>query len=361
MKRQCETVNLSEILREILQTNQFTSEIISSVIIIASIAVIGWLAYYIFGRYFTSWAKKTKTTLDDAILPNIKQITIILIVIFGVYYTLNSLPSLALYSAQLSEIFNVVVILLSAFAITRLINTIMNWYAARNEIKDPQGKNNHLLFILNKIVQFIVYLTALFVILWILGIDLSAVVVGLGVGSIAIAFALQSTLSDVFSAFSIYFDRPFQIGDFIVVGEYTGTVTNIGVKSTRLKLLHGEELVIPNKELTSTAVRNFRKLEKRRVQFNIGVIYGTPSAKLKKIPGIITEIMLKIDLATLDQVFFTEFGAYSLIFTIVYFVKSANYINYKEVQQIINFAIKEEFEKEGIEIAFPTQTVYLNK
>ena len=86
----------------------------------------------------------------------------------------------------------------------------MNWYAARNEIKDPQGKNNHLLFILNKIVQFIVYLTALFVILWILGIDLSTLVVSLGVGGIAIAFALQSTLSDVFSAFSIYFDRPFQ-------------------------------------------------------------------------------------------------------------------------------------------------------
>jgi small-conductance mechanosensitive channel len=360
MKRPCETANLSEIIREILQTNQFASEIIASAIIIASIAVIGWLAYYIFGKYLASWARKTKTTLDDAILPNIKQITIVLIILFGFYGALTSLPSLAAYQAQVLAIFNVTGILLGAFAIARFTSTILNWYAARNE-KDAQSKNSHLLFILNKVVQFIVYLAALFVILWILGIDLSAVVVGLGVGSIAIAFALQSTLGDVFSAFSIYFDRPFQIGDFIVVGEYTGTVTNIGVKSTRLKLLHGEELVIPNKELTSTAVRNFRKLEKRRVQFNVGVTYGTPSAKLKKIPGIVTEILQKIDLATLDHVFFTEFGVYSLIFTIVYYVKSANYIKYKEVQQTINFAIKEEFEKEGIEIAFPTQTVYLNK
>ena len=106
-----------------------------------------------------------------------------------------------------------------------------------------------------------------------------------GAGSIALAFALQSTLTDFFSAFSIYFDRPFEIGDAITVGTYSGTVKSIGIKSTRLKLNSGEELVLSNKELTTASVQNFRKLETRRITFNLGVTYDTPVEKLKKNPG----------------------------------------------------------------------------
>lgn len=317
--------------------------------------------YYIFGRYFTAWAKKTKTTLDDAILPNIKQIAVVLIILSGFYYALSSLPSLAPYYGQLSAVFSVLVVIASAFVITKIVNAATDWYVARNIERKIQGKSDHILFILKKIIQVIVYIAALFIILGVLGIDLSGLAVGLGVGSIVIAFALQSILGDIFSAFSIYFDRPVQVGDFIVVGDYSGTVMNIGIKSTRIKLLHGEELVIPNKELTSTAVRNFRKLEKRRIEFVIGVVYSTSSAKLKKIPQIITEILSKIDLVALDRVHFTDFGDYSLKFTTVYYVKTGDYVKYKDVQQTINFAIREEFEKEGIEIAFPTQTIYVQK
>jgi small-conductance mechanosensitive channel len=145
------------------------------------------------------------------------------------------------------------------------------------------------------------------------------------------------------------------------VGAHSGTVTNIGVKSTRIKLLQGEELIISNKELTSTSVRNFRKLEKRRVTFTIGITYSTPTAKLKKIREIIAGIVKNVELAELDRVSFTEFGDYSLKFLVIYYVKVADYGKYLDTQETINFAIKEAFEKEGIEIAFPTQTVYINK
>jgi small-conductance mechanosensitive channel len=210
----------------------------------------------------------------------------------------------------------------------------------------------------------IVYLIAFFVFLAIAGIDLTGLAIGGAATAIVIGFALQSVLSDAFSAFSIYFDKPFEIGDFIVVGEYSGTVTKIGMKSTRVQLLQGEELVLANSELTKTSVRNFKKMKRRRISFSFGVTYDTTSKKLKKIPEIIKKIMdpEKLDhLYKLDRIHFTEFGDFSLNFEVVYFLKTQDYVKYRDTQQAINYAIKEAFEKEGIEMAFPTQTIHLNK
>ena len=167
----------------------------------------------------------------------------------------------------------------------------------------------------------------------------------------------------MFSAFSIYFDKPFEIGDYIVVGGYSGTVKKIGMKSTRIQLLQGEELIMSNKELTSGSVRNFKKMRKRRIAFSFGVTYDTPSEKLKKIPDIIENIIdnKKIQYVDrIDRVNFTEFGDFSLKFDIVYFIKTKDYKIYCETQEIINLEIKKAFEKEGIEMAFPTQTILLN-
>lgn len=351
---------LTEILQNLLNTSTVNAEIVASIIIFAVVALAGWSAYLIFNRYFCKFAQKTKTTLDDAILNAVKAIIIIMIVVIGIEYALAPLSFLSGYNDTLSGIFLVLQIMLVAFAVTRVSDIIIDWFGSRT--RATSGKNHyHLLFILKKIIQIVVYIFAVLMILWAFNFDLTGAVVGLGVGGIAIAFALQSTLSDFFSAFSIYFDHPFEIGDFIVVGEYSGTVTNIGIKSTRLKLLQGEELVVSNKELTSTSVRNFRKLEKRRVVFTIGVTYDTPLDKLKKIPPIINEILTNTSNADLERVHFTEFGDFSLKFLISYYVNSNDYGKYLDTQQEINFAIKEAFEQEGIEMAFPTSTVYLKK
>jgi small-conductance mechanosensitive channel len=352
--------SLSELIQQILQTNQFTSEVIASLIIFVIVVLAGGLAYFIFGRYFSRWAKKTETTLDDDILAAVKSIIIILIIIVGIEYALSPLSFLQPYDATLNEVFTIFEIFLGAFGVTRVSNIVADWYASRTAF--VAGKNSHhLLFLLKKIIQLIVYIFAFIIILYVFKVDLTGAVVGLGVGGIAIAFAVQNQLGDVLGAFSIYFDRPFEIGDFIVVGEYSGTVKNIGVKSTRLQLLQGEELVISNKELTSTSVRNFRKLEKRRVAFTIGVEYDTTLDKLKKIPGMVVNIIKSIDTTQIDRVNFTEFGDYSLKFQIIYYINSSDYGVYLDTQEKINFAIKEAFEKEGIEMAFPTSAIYLKK
>ena len=215
--------------------------------------------------------------------------------------------------------------------------------------------------ILNKIIKGVLWAVAVIIILSNFGYNVSALAAGLGIGGLAIAFAMQNILSDVFASFSIYFDKPFRIGDFIIVGDDLGTVKHIGIKTTRIQTLQGQELIISNKELTETRVNNYKKMERRRISFTFGVEYGTKLKQLKKISSIVKEILDKIKIADLDRVHFKQFGDFSLNFEVVYYVNKPDYLTYMDTQQEINFALKERFEKEGIVFAFPTQTIYLNK
>jgi len=190
---------------------------------------------------------------------------------------------------------------------------------------------------------------------------ISGVIVGFGVGGIAIALAIQNILSDALTAFSIYFDRPFEIGDSVVVGDYTGTVTKIGIISTRIQLLQGEELVISNKNLIATSVRNFKKLKKRRIVLTLKVIAETPIKKLKTIPEIIANILKDIKMADLGRVHLKQLGDFSIDFEVVYYIKTGDYDKYMDIQQQINYGILEEFEKEKIGLAYPTQKLFYVK
>ncbi len=354
---------LTEDLQQILGLNAGSAEILASVIIFVIVAVVGWAVYFVFNRYFSKWAEKTETTLDDDIIDAVKSFVVIIVIIIGLEFALTPLSFLQPYIGTLNQLFLTIEIFLIAFAITRVSNIFADWYGDRHT--QPGKSYKHVMFMVKKIIQIIVFVGAFVVILfansWVNNANLSNFALTAGAGGIALAFALQSTLTDFFSAFSIYFDRPFEIGDFITVGNYSGTVTNIGVKSTRLKLLSGEELVLSNKELNSASVRNFRKLEKRRITFTIGVTYDTPTEKLKRIPDIVNGIIKSSPHAEVERVHFTEFGDFALKFLISYYVTVADYTAYLDAQQSINFAIKDAFDKEGIEMAFPTSTVIVKK
>ena len=172
---------------------------------------------------------------------------------------------------------------------------------------------------------------------------------------------MQNILEDLFSSFSIYFDRPFEIGDFIVTGSHSGTVSKIGLKTTRIQALQGEEIVISNKELTTSRIQNFKKMKERRVPIMIGTTYDTPNEKLEKIPGIVEEICTHNDLIRLDRVNFFNFSASSLDYEIILFFSTGDYNSYMAAREQFNLELKAEFEKAGIDFAFPTQTLYLSK
>ncbi|HNX91670.1 MAG TPA: mechanosensitive ion channel family protein, partial [Candidatus Omnitrophota bacterium] len=168
-------------------------------------------------------------------------------------------------------------------------------------------------------------------------------------------------LKDFFSYFSIVLDRPFKIGDFIVVGDCAGTVEHVGIKTTRIRSLSGEQIVFSNTDLTDSRVRNYEAMERRRVLFRLGVAYETPTQQLKEIPRVIEDIIKKVPGTQFDRAHFFTYGDFSLNFEVVYYVKSADYNAYMDIQQSINLAIKEDFEKRNITFAYPTQTLYINK
>ena len=353
------TLTLSQLLQQYIGLSQIVSEIIAFSIIFALAMIIAWIGHSIFKRYLCRWAAKTETNLDDEILKNVRAPIFLLGVLFGLYYGLAGIASLQAYTQDFATAFTIGEILVVAFVITRITNVLISWYAEQREKRE--NVSNHLLFILRKVLQLVVYVFALVIILGVLGQDLSGIVVGLGVGGIAIALAVQNILSDALTAFSIYFDRPFELGDFVVVGDYAGTVTKIGIISTRIQLLQGEELVISNKNLISTSVRNFKKLKKRRIAFDIKVTCETPPEKLKKIPAIIATILKDTKLADLDRVHFKQLSDFSLDFEVVYYIKTGDYNKYMDIQQHINYGILDAFEKQKIGLAYPTQKIFYVK
>jgi small-conductance mechanosensitive channel len=208
-------------------------------------------------------------------------------------------------------------------------------------------------------IKLVLWTVILLVALDNLGINITALVAGLGVGGIAIALATQNILGDLFASLSIVLDKPFVLGDFVAVDDLRGNVEHIGLKTTRIRSLSGEQLVFSNSDLLGSRLRNFGRMDHRRVLFSVGVTYQTPRDKLALIPGIVRAAIEEQDKTRFDRSHFKEFGDFSLNFESVYWVLSREYIDYMDIQQAVNFRLHERFEAEGIEFAYPTQTLVL--
>ena len=241
-------------------------------------------------------------------------------------------------------------------------NGMINYFVTRRATKDGgDGLNLEAYSVITWMAKAALWAIVVLLALNNLGIEITALVAGLGISGIAVALALQSILGDLFASLSIVLDRPFVIGDFIIVGEQMGTVEHVGLKTTRVRSLSGEQIVFSNTDLLGSRIRNFRRMNERRVLFTIGVTYQTPADKLERIPGMIQEIIVARDPVRFDRVHFATYGAYSLDFEIVYWVLDRDYALYMEIQQEINLALFRKFEEEGIEFAYPTQTLFIEK
>ncbi len=211
------------------------------------------------------------------------------------------------------------------------------------------------------IADVALWISALIFLLDNFGFKISSVVAGLGIGGITVALASQAVLGDLFSYFVILFDRPFEQGDCIVAGDLSGTIEAIGVKTTKLRSLGGELIVIANSQLTNSKVHNYKRMERRRVLFTVSVVYDTPREVLEAIPGILRRAIEAREDTTFDRAHFRGFGASSLDFEIVYFVMSSDYLRYMDIQQAINLDIVGSFAREGVSFAFPTQSIRLER
>ena len=194
-----------------------------------------------------------------------------------------------------------------------------------------------------------------------LGINVTTLIAGLGIGGIAIALAVQNVLSDLFASLSIIVDKPFVIGDFIIVGEQMGTVERIGLKTTRVRSLTGEQIIFSNSDLLTSRVRNYKRMFERRIAFSIGVTYQTTAEQVRAIPGIIQSIVETQSDVRFDRCHFKSFGDFALLFETVYYVLNPDYNAYMDAQQAINVAIMDAFAERGIEFAYPTQTLFVQR
>ncbi len=348
---------MEELLKETYWGNTILQYLIAAGFFVGGIIMVSIFKTIILIR-LKKWAGKTKTTIDDFLIVGIQK-SIVPILFYGSFYialrTLNISP-------DVGNILNIASVFVITFFAIRLITSILDFsitsYSSMHEAGDQKTKQ---LKSLSALARFLVWGIGLIFLLDNLGFDISAVIAGLGIGGIAVALAAQSILGDLFSYFTIFFDKPFELGDYILVGDKNGTVEHIGIKTTRIRALSGEQLVFSNTDLTSSRIHNFKKLQKRRITFQIGVIYETHEEKLQKISDIVEKIIKEEQNAQFDRGHFKSFGDFSLNFEFVYYVLSADYAKYMDVQQVINYKIFEQFSKEGIEFAYPTQTLFMNK
>jgi small-conductance mechanosensitive channel len=302
-------------------------------------------------------AEKTKTDIDDTFVTIIKSLKPPFYS-FLAFYTATFFLNL---NNVFQKIIDIVLIIWVVFQVI-IATQILIDYVVKKRIGEEEDKAaENAINILGKLSKATLWTIGFLLILSNLGVDITSLVAGLGIGGIAVALALQNILSELFSSFAIYFDKPFVPGDFIIVGDRAGVIEKIGIKTTRMRALQGEEVVISNKELTSVQIQNFKKMKERRISFSFGVTYETPIEKIKKIPGVVKKTIEGIVGTRFDRAHFSRFDDSALNFDVVYFVQSGDYAQYMNIQQEINIKIMEEFEMIGISMAYPTRTVYLHK
>ncbi|MFP5385718.1 MAG: mechanosensitive ion channel family protein [Bacteriovoracia bacterium] len=253
------------------------------------------------------------------------------------------------------------VVLFALQAISWAKEAVASWVGFTVERKNNDPSVKTTMDFIGLILKFLIIAGILLFALNNLGVNVSTFIAGLGVGGVAIALATQNILGDLFSSLSIVLDKPFVIGDFIIVNDWMGTVEHVGLKTTRIRSLAGEQIVVSNSNLLSAKISNFKRMQERRVVFRLGVTYSTKRENLKKAPRLIEEVIKKYENTRYDRSHFLNYGAYSLDIDTVYFVLSPDFNVYADLHEKILLDIHEAFEANDLEFAFPTQTLHVEK
>jgi small-conductance mechanosensitive channel len=304
-------------------------------------------------------ARLTDNKFDDLLVDVFKQTKILILIVASVYVASNWITLKPSIESFWQKAVILILILQGGLWISAGIN-----FAIRRTIQkrtENDASSTTTISLIGFIARLLLWTIVLLLILDNIGVNITGLVAGLGIGGIAVALALQNILGDLFASLSIVLDKPFVIGDFVVVDSLSGTIEHIGLKTTRVRSLSGEQLIFANNDLLKSRIRNFKRMTERRILFAFGVVYQTPLEKLKTIKAIVTDIIEKEENARFDRVHFKEYGDFSLNFEVVYYVTTPDIKTYLDIQEAINLEIFRRFHEEGIEFAYPTQTLFLQK
>jgi small-conductance mechanosensitive channel len=345
-------------MKFLTETAFFGNTLLKYLIFLAALSA-GLIAAFLIGRIFArrlgAWSKKRADATGAFVAVGLRRYALPAAYFFVIYLSAHILTLSTKVERALGYGLAALATYLGAAFFSKLAAVFLG-----RLVKSEEGSEGAVRWMAG-IVRAVIWMIAAILFLDNVGVKMGALVTGLGVGGIAVAFAAQSVLTDIFCFITIFFDKPFVIGDFIVAGDQAGTVEHIGLKTTRLRALGGEQLVVSNADLTSARVSNYKTMTKRRVVATVGVTYETPPETLRKIPGVIEAILGEIEGATFSRAHFSAYGPYSLNFEIVYFVEGADYIRYMDINQQVNLRIKEEFAALGVRFAYPTQKLFLER
>jgi len=335
--------------------NVYFNNAVSDYLIFITLVLAGFAFVFIVKKILLSRSEKdTHLTTDNTIRLAIAKY--LLPVLYLITLRLSSL--IIITGSTVNKIINIILLALITYFAALFIITVSVFFISKYWEKKNKSINAAASKFLGGAVKIIVWAAAVFLFLENAGIKITAIVAGLGIGGIAVAFAAQTILEDVFGYFSILFDKPFETGDYIKTGSYSGDVEHIGVKTTRIRSINGEQIIVSNKLLINDYLQNFKTLEKRRVIFNLALSYDNTYEKLKAIPPLIKDVIKRANNTEFERAHLSEFSDAGIIYEIVYFVKSENYNVYMDIKQEINFKIKEEFEKKEIKFAAPVMLSY---
>ena len=342
----------------VLWKNEMKSYLLATAATLGVIVAL-WLLRRVMVNYFTRRARESDHDGYDFMLAMAERTLFPLLLIVSFYAGMSFLIIPTGVTSWVASGAIAAVILQAAIWANALVTFGLNRYQKQYRQSDPARMTTVRAVSLTARLLLVV-IAAILILDNLPGVEITALVASLGIGGIAIALAVQSILSDLFASLSIILDKPFVLGDFIIVDSYMGTVEYIGLKTTRIRSLSGEQLVFANSDLLQSRIRNYKRMAERRVVFSIGVTYQTSHAHLKSIPGWIEDIITDLDLTRFDRAHFQGFGDYALKFEIVYYVLDPDYNRYMDIQQAINLAIYQKFEEEKIDFAYPTQTINLS-
>jgi small-conductance mechanosensitive channel len=344
-----------DLLQQVYWGNTLLNYCISALIILVGLLLLQVIKRIVLNR-LQKWVNRTDNKADDFLVAAIRRSLVPVLYAIVIFIALGNLNLPPKWDHVIKILFSLCVTVFIIRAITNTLQFLLTGYLSKQENGEEKTRQVRGIMV---IISAVIWIIGILFLLNNWGVNVTTFVAGLGIGGIAIALAAQTILGDLFSYFVIFFDRPFEIGDFIIVQDKMGTVEYIGIKTTRLRSLSGEQLVFSNTDLTNSRVHNYKRMETRRIVFKFGVIYDTPKEKLAKIPVIIKDIITRQEGLRFDRAHFLNFADFQLEFEVVYIVLTGDYNKYMDYQQVINLEMFDIFAKEGIEFAFPTRTVII--
>lgn len=326
----------------------------------ALISSLLYLAFYQSWKFtvnkLSDIAQRTATRLDDItieVLQSTQQLTLLLLA------TLIGLHVLELPDKWATRLDHILFITIGIQVAIWLNKGVGIW--AREHLTAIDGPapaaNPVITTVLSWILRVFIWSVALLTVLDNVGVNITAFVASLGVGGVAVALAVQNILSDLFASLAIGLDKPFEVGDFVVFGDVAGAIERVGLKTTRIRSISGEQIICSNTELLKNTLHNYKRMEERRVVFNFGINYATPPDTIALIPGIVRKAIESFDKTRFDRAHFKEFGTSALNFETVYFITTTDFNLYMDIQQNINLYLMREFQAHGVAFAFPTMTL----